>query len=259
MMSGKAAKLSGESEFSAADALRVSAIRGSRHVWSGKLNRPPLPSDVRAGCEISGEGGTSANRIPDVRYSEKVKRWTDRIPDMRYPEKVERRRTEFRIWDIRRRWNVGRTEFRMWDIRRRWNVGEQNSECEIPEEGGMSADKIPNVRYPDEVECRRTEFRMWAIRRRWNVGRTEFRMWDMRRWWNVNGQNSECEIPGGGGMSADRILDVRYPEEAERQRTEFRMWDIRIRWNVDRTEFFSFQEFQKLLPNGDRIPQKKGN
>ena len=34
---------------SAADALRVNAIRGSRHAYQGKLKRPPLPS----GCEIS--------------------------------------------------------------------------------------------------------------------------------------------------------------------------------------------------------------
>ena len=27
--------------------LRVSAIRGSGHVWLGKLKRPPLPSDIR--------------------------------------------------------------------------------------------------------------------------------------------------------------------------------------------------------------------
>ena len=27
--------------------LRVSSIRGSGHVWPGKLKRPPLPSDVR--------------------------------------------------------------------------------------------------------------------------------------------------------------------------------------------------------------------
>ena len=40
-------------------------------------------------CEISGEGGMSADRIPDVRYPEKVERWPDRIPDVRYPEKVE--------------------------------------------------------------------------------------------------------------------------------------------------------------------------
>ena len=30
-------------------------------------------------CEISGESGTSADIIPDVRYPEKVKRWPDRI------------------------------------------------------------------------------------------------------------------------------------------------------------------------------------
>ena len=28
---------------------------------------------------------------------EEVERWPDRIPDVRYPEKVERRRTEFRM------------------------------------------------------------------------------------------------------------------------------------------------------------------
>ena len=32
----------------------------------------------------------SADRIPDVRYLEKVERRPDRIPDVRYPEKVER-------------------------------------------------------------------------------------------------------------------------------------------------------------------------
>ena len=41
--------------------LRVSAIRGSGHVCSGKLKRPPLPS----GCEIS-RCEMSANGIPDV-------------------------------------------------------------------------------------------------------------------------------------------------------------------------------------------------
>ena len=89
-----------------------------------------------SGCEISGEGRTSANRILDVRYPEKVERWPDRIPNVRYLKKVERRRIEF--W--------------MWDIRRRWNVGGQNSEYEISGEDGMSADKIPDVRYPEKVE-----------------------------------------------------------------------------------------------------------
>ena len=41
------AKLSEESELSAVDVLWVSAIRGSRHVYPGKLNRPPLPSGGR--------------------------------------------------------------------------------------------------------------------------------------------------------------------------------------------------------------------
>ena len=38
------------------------------------------------------------DRILDVRYSERVERWSD-IPDVRYPEKVERRRD--RIPDVR--------------------------------------------------------------------------------------------------------------------------------------------------------------
>ena len=41
------AKLSRKSELAAADALRVSAIKRSEHVWSGKLKRPLLPSGVR--------------------------------------------------------------------------------------------------------------------------------------------------------------------------------------------------------------------
>ena len=31
------------------------------------------------------KGGTSANRIPDARYSRKVERWQGRIPDVRHP------------------------------------------------------------------------------------------------------------------------------------------------------------------------------
>ena len=56
--------------------LRVSTIRGSGHVWPEKLKRPPLPS----GCEISGEGGMSADGIPDVKYPEKVESRPYRIP-----------------------------------------------------------------------------------------------------------------------------------------------------------------------------------
>ena len=48
-----------ECESLATDAIRMSVIEGSGHVCPGKLNRPPLPSG-EAGCEISGEGGTSA-------------------------------------------------------------------------------------------------------------------------------------------------------------------------------------------------------
>ena len=53
--------------------------------WNVILSHPT--SGV--GCEISGEGGTSTDGIPDVRYPEKVERRSDRIPDVRYPEKVE--------------------------------------------------------------------------------------------------------------------------------------------------------------------------
>ena len=46
--------------------LRVSAIRGSEHVYPEKLKRPPLPS----GCEISGEGGMSAGQNSSPRWNE---------------------------------------------------------------------------------------------------------------------------------------------------------------------------------------------
>ena len=67
--------LSGESKLVVADALQVSAIRRSGHVWQGKLKRLPLLS----GCEISG-CEMSANGIPDVKYPEKVECWPDWIP-----------------------------------------------------------------------------------------------------------------------------------------------------------------------------------
>ena len=35
-------------------------------------------------------GGTSADKIPDVRHPEKVERRPGRIPDVRHPDKVER-------------------------------------------------------------------------------------------------------------------------------------------------------------------------
>ena len=46
--------------------------------------------------QIEEEVERRADRIPDVRYPEKVERWPD-IPDVRYPEKVEHRRTEFQM------------------------------------------------------------------------------------------------------------------------------------------------------------------
>ena len=83
------AKLSGKSESLVTDVFRISVIEGSRHVYPGKLNRPPFPSGNR-------------RRMWDIRRMWNVGR------------------TEFRMWDIRRRWNVGWTKFRMWDIRVEW-------------------------------------------------------------------------------------------------------------------------------------------
>ena len=67
--------LSEESKLTAADALRVSAIRRSGHVWPRNLKRLPLPS----GCEIFG-CEMSANGISDVKYPEKVDCRPDWIP-----------------------------------------------------------------------------------------------------------------------------------------------------------------------------------
>ena len=39
-----------------------------------------------SGCEISEEGGTLADRIPDARYPRKVERQRGRIPDVRHPD-----------------------------------------------------------------------------------------------------------------------------------------------------------------------------
>ena len=50
-----------------------------------------------SGCEISGEGGMSADKILDVRYPEKVECRPDRIPNVRYLEKMECWRREFRM------------------------------------------------------------------------------------------------------------------------------------------------------------------
>ena len=50
-------------------ALRIGITEGSGHVYPGKLNRPPLPSNDSggAGCEIS--GWNVGGQAPDVRYS----------------------------------------------------------------------------------------------------------------------------------------------------------------------------------------------
>ena len=101
------AKLSGESELSVTDVLRVGATRGSRHVCPGKLNRPPLPFGGRI-------------RMWDIRRSQNV----GRIP----------------MWDIRRRRNVGRIELRLWDIRVEcWRRRIPDVRCP----GGMSDDFRP--------------------------------------------------------------------------------------------------------------------
>ena len=77
-------------------ALRIGVTEGSGHVYPRKLNRPHLPSgdrgrrmrDIRverrrtgAGCEIS-EWNVSG-QAPDERYLGGTS--ADRIPDMRYP------------------------------------------------------------------------------------------------------------------------------------------------------------------------------
>ena len=78
--------------------LWVSAIRGSRHVWQGKLKRPSLPSGIK-------------RRMWNIR-----RRW-----------KVGR--TQFRMWDIRRRWNIGQTEFRMFSWQRTLKLQSFGSSC----------------------------------------------------------------------------------------------------------------------------------
>ena len=76
------------------ETLRVSAIRGSEHVWPGKLKRPPLSSGVRhriwniqsEDLDMSDRGSWNVLLFhPDMKYPEKVKRRPDRIPDVRYP------------------------------------------------------------------------------------------------------------------------------------------------------------------------------
>ena len=58
------------------ETLRVSAIRGSRYVYPGKLKRL-LPIWRQA---------------PDVKHPEMVERHPDKIPDVGYSEKMERRK-----------------------------------------------------------------------------------------------------------------------------------------------------------------------
>ena len=87
--------------------LQVSAIRGSGHVWPGKLKCPPLPSSVRHRMwNIWSEDPDMSDRGSwNVLLSH---------PDVRYPNKVKFQRTEFRMLNIRRRWKVGWIGFLAW-------------------------------------------------------------------------------------------------------------------------------------------------
>ena len=104
-------------------ALRIGVTEGSRHVCPGKLNHPPLPSGDRRQMWDIRVDGTSADRIPDVRYPGG---WNvgQTSADVRHPDKGgtsagQNSGCEISEY-IRRRWNVGWTEFRMWDIRVEW-------------------------------------------------------------------------------------------------------------------------------------------
>ena len=154
------------------ECLTSQAVRGIWIVgWTGfrmwDIRRRWDVGGQNSGCETSGEGGTSVGQNSGCETSGEGGMSADRIPDVRHSEKVGCRRTGFQMRDIQRRWNVDWIEFLMWDIWRRV---------------GHRPDRIPDVRHPEKVGCRRTGFRMWDIWRRWwNVGRIEFRMWDIRR------------------------------------------------------------------------------
>ena len=109
------------------ETLRISAIRGSGYVWSGKLKRPPLPFGVR-------------RRMWYIRVE--WRRWNIRMECRREDSRCETSgwnggAAEFRMWYIRVEWqraplsgwnvggeisgwNVGVAEFRMWYIRVEW-------------------------------------------------------------------------------------------------------------------------------------------
>ena len=118
----------------------VSVIRGSGHVWPGKLNRLLSHPASSAGCEISGEGGTSAGQNSGCEISGEG--WTSTGQ-------------KFRMWDIRRRLNVGQTEIP--DVRYPKKVErrpDRISDVRYLEKVERRLDRIPNVRYPEKVECR---------------------------------------------------------------------------------------------------------
>ena len=72
----------------------------------------------------------------------------------------------------------------------------------------MSADRIPDARHPEKVECR--------LDRIPDVGHPE-------KGGTSVGQNSGCETSEECGMSADRIPDVKHPEKVICHRPEFQM------------------------------------
>ena len=99
-------------------------ILGTSRKCSKDEEKGGMSAGQNSGCERSGE--RRPDRIPDVRYPEKVERRPDKIPDVRYPEKVEH--WPDRIPDVRypggmsagknsgcetSGWNIGGEEFRV--------------------------------------------------------------------------------------------------------------------------------------------------
>ena len=155
---------------------------GSGHVWRGKLNRLPLPSDVRhrmwdirrrwdvggqdSGCEASGEGGTSTGQDSGCETSGEG--GTSAGQDSGCEASGE-----------------GGT-----------SAG-QDSGCEASGEGGTSADRIPDVKHPE------------------NVGLWPDRIPDVIHPKNAGLQPdkiSRCETSGEGGMRLHENRDRGHAE-----------------------------------------------
>ena len=76
--------------------------------------------------------------------------------------------------------------------------------CEISEKGGMSTDRIPDVRHLEKMECRPD--RISDVRHPEKVGCRWTEIPDVRhpeKGGTSAGQNSGCETSGECGMSAD--------------------------------------------------------